>query len=432
LHVSSGAIDHLLGECRILLRKIDMQSTLIQKMKDIEEATKIASKAKATALQLIPDRQCVRDISEAEKRLNAGKRNKVARNEINRFVNDVQKYQKARDAEAERTGLATFNLLVKGADELHKLIRPYLKDIEKGDKLCGESEFVFNKAIKVIAKVKYRNEHGGNSLSNSDSITVVEKFDDIASTVDECYKDDDVNPRDGNEEEEEESPSKNERVRDVMRKFRRLAEPAHRIAILLKSQKKWTTEQIEKVKDAICDYSLAWREDFPERNICAKLHTLKCMVVPHVVEHEFYGLGSEEGFEAAHNKLAWLKNLLRSMPYTIDRGAKMGQRYQVNLIEEVAAAWVKLQPPKKQRGSYNKNPASGDNKAIAIEDDSTQTGVPDGYFKLASGNYIRMEWKEIYLMIAFGKPTSDMTGALLQNTFISESEERAAMVQFID
>ena len=69
-------------------------------------------------------------------------------------------------------------------------------------------------------------------------------------------------------------------VLGVMKKFRKLAEPSHRVCTIIKSQKKVDGDVLNKLKTAVCDFSVAFREVFPDRMPCPKLHWLECIIVP--------------------------------------------------------------------------------------------------------------------------------------------------------
>ena len=219
-------------------------------------------------------------------------------------------------------------------------------------------------------------------------------------------------------------PVQQDRVNTVMQTFRRLMAPAFCISVLLKSQDKVTPEMLLQLKDAVCEFSIAFREEHPSKSPYPKLHWLECIVVPYAERHGFIGRVSEEGFESAHNRLAWIKKLLFAMPFMQDRGLKMGQRYQVSLNPGFDSIWNKLHPTPTTRGPYKKKSAAEkESKQVprlsAV--DASQQGLSQfGITKLPSGNCIFEAWKEKYEFVAYGTATAKLQGLIKDNPIFQQ------------
>ena len=142
-------------------------------------------------------------------------------------------------------------------------------------------------------------------------------------------------------------------------------------------------------------------------------------------EHGFIGLGSEEGFESAHNRLKWIKTMLYSMPFAKDRGTKMGQRYQVSMLHEFEETWQLLNPTVQERSAYKAKSeaykASKRVERLAEDDDSTTT--PAGLVKLPSGNLIFETWAESFYFVSAKVAPKTMVVLFDSNPVLSGPKE---------
>ena len=417
MHISSGIIDHLISDTRKILRKIDSGGPLIQQLKAFEASLEhfiLAPLNDTIKDSKLHDIRLSKWIETAEKQLKAANnsRNKPA---IATAKEHLEICRKTRFLHAKTSGLGSANLTKKGASEVLAAVKSFLADCASSKNVCGEGEFVFNKAIEMTG-AWYRKEHGGMSLSNAHAIIVAEKHTLVAQAVEATYVND---------------PAKQALVMDAMRVFRLLAEPAYRIARILKSQGK--IDDVTPLKDAICDFSVSFREEFEVngRRVYAKLHWLECIHVPFIVENRFLGLGSEEGFEATHNRLKWLKTMLLAMPFTKDRGIKQGQRYQCSLLPEFEAVYRKLNPPIKKRQPYKKKTFAEKEKKniqrLAGSQEDPEIG-PD-FVKLPSGNIIYRSWQELYMLCMFKMPTKQMHQYITSNQ-LQTNQKLANLVHY--
>ena len=421
MHISAGLIDHIIADCRNALRTIDRDGPFIAELHEFQkELEDYISKPPTTEQehQKFYDQQYAKSIEARRKRLNMliltqnnnNEEIRAAEADLNGLLN--QRYH-----HASSTGFGVCNLLKKGAQEVLDVIRATL---ESSARLCGESEYVFNKAIE-LSGARFRKEHGGMSLSNSHSLLVAEHHEKIAAAVDVVYQTD---------------PLLQGKVQKVMQVFRRLSRPAFKISIILKSQQKISVTTLDELKDAVCDFSIAFREEYPTRKPYPKLHWLECILVDYGMLHGFIGRGSEEGFESAHNRLSWVKKLLFSMPFMKDRGLKMGQRYQVSLLPEFDKIWFKLHPPTKQRGAYNvRGRNERDSKEVhQLSDGSSAAEYLQnfGLVRLSSGNYIYKSWNEKYEFAAFQSVPEEMKALLWNNPIFQERQHNQKLANLID
>ena len=274
LHISSGIVDHTLAATRKRLNAIDKSSKLMEDMADIEkEARAILVQNHDQDAQMkkhrLENSRIGTEVTRAKKVLEGLKkkppgaaRNNKIRAESARVAKLVAQQKK----HSQQSGLEAANKLKRGATEMIRLVDEFRKEQKKntsGQKVCGDAAFVFNKLIELIANVRFRGEHGGVSLSNSHSIHVIQHYKAIADGTEKVYKDDLV---------------KSAEVKDVMRAFRRIAEPLQKICALLKTQRKWTDQMIEEFKDSTMDYAIAWREEFLTGKLFPKAHALECCV----------------------------------------------------------------------------------------------------------------------------------------------------------
>ena len=104
--------------------------------------------------------------------------------------------------------------------------------------------------------------------------------------------------------------------------------------MLWKNRKKCRRRCQEKLDDAkIQEFSLevislakSWREvcktfsdDDDSKGVFVKLHHLEHHVRPFMIKHGFYGRGSEEGFEQAHNEFDSDAKIVSRMPCPVNR-----------------------------------------------------------------------------------------------------------------
>ena len=144
------------------------------------------------------------------------------------------------------------------------------------------------------------------------------------------------------------------------------------------------------------------------------------MRLPFYEQHGCIGLGSEEGFEAAHNRLRSIKTMLQAMPFARDRGTKMGQRYQISLLPEFERTWQELNPGVKRRHAYKKKtPEEKESKAIECIGEELVDNAPIGCKKLESSSLIFDSWFELYQFVLFGMVTKTMRGYLEANVVLS-------------
>jgi hypothetical protein len=406
MHISAGIIDHIIADCRAELRCIDEEfDPFIQELRAFRLELKAYFESPATAAedaQQYHDQQYAQLVDRARNQLARLQSNENTSQEaIAAAEGHLNNALAGRYSHATSSGLGLANKLRKGTKEVFDAAESMFEQ----KKYCGASEYVFNKAIELTG-ARYRKEHGGMSLSNSHSLLVAEHHLKIATAVEATYPN---------------HPAIQQRVRKLMQMFRRLCEPAFKISVLLKRQGKLDDRLVKDLKDSVCNFAKAFREELPKKKPYPKLHWLECILVDYAETHGFIGLGSEEGFESAHNRLSWIKKLLFSMPFNKDRGIKMGQRYQVSLLPEFDQIWQKLCPTsKKERGPYNVQSAEEKQSKQLERISSVGNNGHFGMITLESGNMIYETWKEKYHYVAFQAATSEMKSLLQTNPVFQE------------
>ena len=102
--------------------------------------------------------------------------------------------------------------------------------------------------------------------------------------------------------------------------------------LFIKSQEK---RDPNRLRDLLCEFSVEWRDAFPDKNTFNKLHFLLYHLPGYVDFWEMLGIISEESFEAFHAKLCQTKGDLKYMPSTTDRVKTTNARTQSLLKKDI-------------------------------------------------------------------------------------------------
>lgn len=244
--------------------------------------------------------------------------------------------------------------LIQGAQKLAPLAEKYLCDTSR--KSRGEAEFVYNRAIEIIASVRYRPEHTGFELSNADGIKVLKNIDAICDVAAECYADE---------------PAKRTLVKLVLEHLKAVAHPLLPLCLALKSQKKITAEKWELIYQHQCSVFAAWRVNFPTKNVYLKMHHMVCGVPRFIERFQMYYRVGEEGFEGVHPVMEKVKGNLKSIVNTEVRIQTMYRRFQVSLASGVEAGKKELDESIKTgpRGRYSKERATRKEESLSFKKD---------------------------------------------------------------
>lgn len=283
-------------------------------------------------------------------------------------------------------GYGLQNKLIQGAQKASPLFKKYLSDTSR--KSRGEAEFVYNRAIEIIASVRYRPEHTGFELSNADGIKVLKSINEICAVVAECYADE---------------PAKRAKVKLVLERLKAVAVPLLPLCLALKSQKKITLDKQELIRQHQCSVWAAWRVHFPTKSVFLKMHHMVCAVPRFINKYHMYYRIGEEGFEGVHPVMEKVKGNLKSIVNTEARIQTMYRRFQVSLASGVEAGKKELDDNIKTgpRGRYAKVMATRKEESLSFKKDVLWE-EPAGYVHLVGGEVMKKEWMEVYSFVQSG------------------------------
>jgi hypothetical protein len=280
---------------------------------------------------------------------------------------------------------------------------------------------VFYRSVKQYAGANFNKARGGDSLelTNNRGMKALERRQEIASITSKAF--------------EKSNPVLNAEVKAVIAWWLQQADELYEISTLLKSQKKFTPDRIQKLKRHVLKYGIAWRDRVKQwkNPVFWKMHTLECVFINFATVHGFGGRLSTEGFENKHFLMRRLKAMLSSMLNTGQRIEKLSQRQQIHLIASVAAVFERLQRAKKARstgprGPYRNRGQTRNNEELPDlpeGNNSTEENCPEGYFKTPEGYLLPDDLSEFYTFFAQGKvpeawtesfKTSDQLGSYAQ------------------
>ena len=183
MHVSQGLHTHFTCLIRKLIREAEDGNKWMQHVDDVErEAEALIRTLKA--LNFNADHRAVialeKKLKEARERL-----------ETATEANDENAIGAANAAvDNLMLQLTTYNIgrqylsrvkKIQGAEELLKEIKAHKKQSSK--KPHGPAEYRYNKSFEEEAKVRFRAEHSGFELSNSDGITVLQHWNNICEST---------------------------------------------------------------------------------------------------------------------------------------------------------------------------------------------------------------------------------------------------------
>ena len=256
-------------------------------------------------------------------------------------------------------------------------------------------------------------------LTNNRGMKALERREEIASITSKAF--------------EKSNPALNAQVKEVIAWWLQQADDLYEISTLMKSQKKFTPDRIQKLKRHVLRYGISWRKRVTwGKTVFWKMHTLECLFINFAIVHGLMGGRlSTEGFENKHFLVRRLKAMLSSMFSTGQRIQKLSQRQQIYLIASVAAVFERLQQAKQARstgprGPYrNRGQTRNDEQLPDIPEgiNSTEGICPEDYFETPEGYLLPDDLSEFYTFFAQGKvpeawtesfKTSDQLGSLAQ------------------
>ena len=240
----------------------------------------------------------------------------------------------------------------------------------------SQPEYVFRRAIQTYAG-HFNKQHGSIELSSQRGMKALECRIKIYDIVCESYKD---------------YPEANAKLRKVMDWWLNAATHWYNV-LILKSQKKQSSEQSEELKSHVACFLGEWigNRVYPwsKNPIYWKLHSLVCCLIPFAQETGMTGRISTEGFENNHFRIASIKRMLSPIVSTEIRVQKTSDRLLSRFFPGTGQTWsclLKHSTANKARGSYNVQ------RTIAAHDNINKFAVPDnsecsvdGYFSLDVG-----------------------------------------------
>jgi hypothetical protein len=327
----------------------------------------------------------------------------------------VQKLRQDLELHLIESGLGRRSQLCRGADTIVKGIKEYLDPKNKRPR--GKAEYVYNQAIPIFANVKYRKEYGGTSLSHRDNMQVLAAWDKVCKAVLVAF--------DGH-------PDQQALVQIIMDKSKKLAAPLFTLSKLLKSQQKCDDAWVEAIKDAIAEVYYCWVIDYPQQDCFPKLHHLVWHIIFFIVEHGFYGIGSEEGFEAIHPQLNKIIKDLKPMMNTEQRLQTTLDRLMSSMdsrVESITqefntqkASMAKNRPTEYKTQGRSRNKESG-----LIIDTGLQADANDNFLYMPEcKGLIKACWREVAKFVCHSKAPSSWSKVFADSEDLGNAKKEEA------
>ena len=145
------------------------------------------------------------------------------------------------------------NAQVLGAKALKKLASESTSTPAKSDSY-NEAQFVFYRSVKQYAGAGFNKARGGDSveLTNNRGMKALERREEIASITSKAF--------------EKSNPALNAQVKEVIAWWLQQADDLYEISTLMKSQKKFTPNRIQKLKRHVLRYGISWRKRVTWKN----------------------------------------------------------------------------------------------------------------------------------------------------------------------
>ena len=184
-------------------------------------------------------------------------------------------------------------------------------------------------------------------------------------------------------------------------KWERLADALYDIGCFLKSQRKRSPVACD---DKLLRLWCRWEDAFPGKSF-NKFHGMFCTIREFVHKYHMAGRISEESNEAYNGTLAETKKVLRSMPSTTKRIAKITERSQANLKGQVLEYRLKIQKATqgKVRGPQKPRAQVHDERAVLSMSGEFVEVDGERYVKLPDGNLLQESWVDIHDWFAGGR-----------------------------
>ncbi|CAB9522585.1 unknown protein [Seminavis robusta] len=403
MHVSSGLLTHCTVRVLEYLGEIDKLTNWLDHLRiQLNEAKQYMVAAKSTAEAFRKqDMQFVRDIKAARA---------------------MKSTQQVRQLEDEREKIAAMLMATTKARDSAKLFvekgNEFLEGVAKKTKarIMGPATYCFRKAYEVDGRVAFRVENSGFELSNGDGIRVLERCDKVVERMGRVFQ--------GND-----NPQLQQPVDTLMAKYLAMAKLLYRMAVMMKSQRKWEAATCDEFEGAAQSYASLWLSfiggDDADTSpaIFNKLHVLVSHIPQFARKHGMLGRCSEEGFESSHKCIESVRKPLSCMTSTEDRAHTIYRRIMLQSRPEIERTFESINNhfTKGKRGPYNKDPTK-----MKTADSTSAAKVfgcsplPEGFVQSINGYVIKEAWKDYFEYVCFSKVPSSWTKVFSEDTSLGE------------
>jgi hypothetical protein len=382
MHGPHGNVGNWKSTLITMLREVDMEepSAWWEQVEEVENDCTAHDEDRTILEALLKSREFRDDIKFFQRKIRETNENA----DILVYEMEIKELEDARTEHAETSGLGRSLKLQKGAKFTLMALKSYKSKESK--KPRGEAEYAFIKAIEATG-ASFSAHNGGKELSHADGLQMIQEdnLNAISYTVCSTYQNID---------------EKRNKVKQIMEESLKVVAPLRSLCELMKSQQKWTGERIEKYKDLMIEYFLAWRKWGPNKTVFPKLHDMMRHVPEFVGHWKMYGILSEESFESNHQNIKAEMRNLKSMPDTNKRADALVRRLQIGIkpqVESIRSA-VKSNLSGPKRGPYNVNQKED---AVTIQRKEREEDGDILYINKETA--IKKSWVEVYDLCVLGR-----------------------------
>ena len=206
-----------------------------------------------------------------------------------------------------------------------------------------------------------------------------------------------------------------EAIQKIMDESKKISEPLYRLSKFLKRQDRKTPRMVYTEFDPVMiAFSRAWRDvyktfdedDELSKDVFLKLHHLEYHVRNFMLRNGFYGRGSEEGKEQAHNEFAADQKIVSRMSCPVQKTETFMRRQNSAISPDLAPMLQSMKG--KKRGSYDTTTNRRQRRRIETAINSSVRDAPGGFVeidnqKMNTSYLIKSTWKDVYMMVAYAK-----------------------------
>lgn len=403
MHASQGLMTHHSCNVRMLLRQAEAGNKWMEEVDKVEEDAKaVVTNIKAMAFDA--DHKAVIKL---EKKLQASREELKSATDANdqaringANVSVAHNLQQLDQHKLHRQYESRVKQL-QGAEHVLEQIKAYKKKSSK--KPHGPAEYRYNQSFENEAKVRFRAEHSGFELSNDDGITALRHWNKICEATTGVY--------DANSNDEDEAKMAKD-IKVIMDESKEISRPLFWLSKFLKRQDKKTEDVVHQEFDPVMiAVSKAWRkthktfeDNDDSKGVFLKLHHLEYHVRNFMLRTGFYGRGSEEGKEQAHNEFSADQNIVSRMSCPVKRTETFVRRQNSSVSPELATTLQNMKG--KKRGKYDTSNRRQRQRVETVTNNISRD-VGFGYLevdnrKMDTSFLIKSLWKDVYMMCAYG------------------------------